>query len=40
MKARAQPKSAEEEAALAAKYGAMDLGERAFTILAVSEYVD
>ena len=36
MKARQQPKSPEEEAALAAKYGAMDLEERAFTILAVS----
>lgn len=34
MNARKQPKSAEEEAALASKYGAMDLEERAFTILA------
>jgi len=34
MKARQQPKSAEEEAALASKYGAMDLEERAFSILA------
>jgi len=33
MKARLQPKSPEEEAALAAKYGAMELGEKAFTIL-------
>ena len=33
MKARQQPKSAEEEAALASKYGAMDLEERAFSIL-------
>ena len=39
MKARQQPKSAEEEAALAAKYGAMDLEERAFTILAVSIFI-
>ncbi|KAL7447326.1 hypothetical protein ACHAXM_010854 [Skeletonema potamos] len=34
MKARQQPKSAEEEDALANKYGAMDLEERAFSILA------
>lgn len=34
MKARQQPKSAEEEAALASKYGVMDLEERAFNILA------
>ena len=34
MQARKQPKSAEEEASLASKYGAMDLEERAFTILA------
>jgi len=33
MKVRQQPKSTEEEAALATKYGAMDLGEKAFTIL-------
>ena len=33
MIARQQPKSAEEEAALASKYGAMDLEERAFAIL-------
>lgn len=33
MKARQQPKSPEEEAALASKYGAMELGERAFAIL-------
>ena len=33
MKARQQPKSAEEEAALASKYGAMDLEERTFSIL-------
>eukprot|EP00571_Detonula_confervacea_P010265 CAMPEP_0172298326 /NCGR_PEP_ID=MMETSP1058-20130122/1035_1 /TAXON_ID=83371 /ORGANISM="Detonula confervacea, Strain CCMP 353" /LENGTH=347 /DNA_ID=CAMNT_0013007593 /DNA_START=99 /DNA_END=1142 /DNA_ORIENTATION=+ len=33
MKTREQPKSAEEEAALATKYGAMDLEEKAFTIL-------
>ena len=36
MKARQQPKSTEEEASLAGKYGAMELGERAFAILAVS----
>jgi len=36
MKARMQPKSPEEEALLAAKYGAMDLGEKAFAFLAVS----
>lgn len=34
MKARSQPKSPEDEAALAARYGAMDLEERAFSILA------
>ncbi|KAL7499918.1 hypothetical protein ACHAWT_008052 [Skeletonema menzelii] len=34
MQARKQPKSAEEESSLARKYGAMDLEERAFTILA------
>ena len=39
MKARQQPKSPEEEAALAAKYGAMELGERAFAILTVSVIV-
>ena len=33
MKARQQPKSADEEAALAAKYAALELGERAFQIL-------
>lgn len=33
MKARSQPKSPEDEAALAARYGAMDLEERAFSIL-------
>jgi hypothetical protein len=36
MKARMQPKSPEEEALLAAKYGAMDLGEKAFAFLTVS----
>lgn len=40
MKARQQPKSAEEEAALAAKYGAMDLEERAFSILADLGMID
>jgi cold shock CspA family protein len=34
MKARSQPKSPEDAAALAARYGAMDLEERAFSILA------
>jgi CspA family cold shock protein len=34
MKARQQPKSADEEAALAKRYGAMGLEERAFSILA------
>jgi len=33
MRARQQPKSTEEEAALAAKYGAMELGEKIFAIL-------
>ena len=40
MKARQQPKSAEEEAALASKYGAMDLEERAFSILADLGMID
>ena len=37
MNARQQPKSPEVEAALAAKYAAMNLEERAFTILSVSD---
>lgn len=40
MKARQQPKSTEEEAALAGKYGAMELGERAFAILADLGMID
>merc|ERR1711966_556714 len=40
MKARQQPKSTEEEASLAGKYGAMELGERAFAILADLGMID
>lgn len=40
MKARQQPKSADEEAALAAKYAALELGERAFQILVDLQMID